>query len=235
MAVAAGSVTSSSSASGTAISVSEPAGTAVGDLISITITVNAPAGAAPGIITSDNNGSTPFTKDLADAYCDNTGMNLSVWSRIKQTGDPATFNFTIPSAQRWGITATQITGVDTTTIYDVAPDIATLTVITGSGILTTTSISTAITTTTNDAMVGWSMTADTANDFYSGAPGSTVLTAHNDTNQACAFYTQQVPTATTIASQTFTHALNDGSIVAVFAFKAASGVGPAGNLAWITA
>lgn len=101
------------SSTGTALSVSAPAGAATGDKIIILAQVNGQT------TIVDNNGSTPFTEDLND-YQPNpdNGHTVSIFSRTLQAGDPATYQFTSGASGRWGIIAICIKG---TIQYDVAP------------------------------------------------------------------------------------------------------------------
>lgn len=103
---------SQNSASSGSPSISEPAGAQVGDKIIILVSVNGQT------TIDDNNGSTPFTEDIND-YKPNTsnGNTVSVFSRIKQSGDPTTYNFTPGTTGRWAAIAICLKGGG----YDVAP------------------------------------------------------------------------------------------------------------------
>lgn len=107
---------SNSAGSGTAVSVSAPTGTTAGDLVVIFIHGNNQT------TFVDNNGSTPFQKDLAD-YKPNPsyGQTVSVFTRRIKAGDPTTFNFTMGTTGRWAIIAYTIQEPNNMTIYDVAP------------------------------------------------------------------------------------------------------------------
>lgn len=91
------------SATGTALSVSAPTGTAIGDLVCVIINCNTTGAAA----VSDNNGATPFTNQVDYPY-DAAGGNISMWSRVIQSGDPTTYNFTQGSNGRWTVIAVAI-------------------------------------------------------------------------------------------------------------------------------
>lgn len=103
---------SQNSASSGSPSISEPAGAQVGDKIIVVVSVNGQT------TIDDNNGSTPFTEDIND-YKPNTssGNTVSVFSRIKQSGDPTTYNFTPGTTGRWSAVAICLKGGG----YDVAP------------------------------------------------------------------------------------------------------------------
>lgn len=119
MALSFRSASQNSSPSGSAVSVAKPTGAATGDLIKVIVQGN-------GQITiSDNNGSTPFTKETNFSdYKPNSsnGHTVTVFKRVLQAGDPATFNFSLSAAGRWGVVAVCLTGnsVDD----DVAPNTA---------------------------------------------------------------------------------------------------------------
>lgn len=119
MALAFRSASQNSSSSGSAVSVSSPAGAAAGDTVFVIVQGN-------GQITiSDNNGSTPFTPapNFTD-YKPNTtsGHTITVFKRKLLAGDPSTFNFTLSSAGRWAVDALCFSGNDVD--YDVAPNTA---------------------------------------------------------------------------------------------------------------
>jgi hypothetical protein len=96
--------TQNSSTTGTAISVSAPIGTTAGDLVKIVVHANGQT------TIVDNNGATPFTEQIND-YQPNTtnGQTMSVFSRVIQSGDPTTYNFTSGASGRWAIIAISIT------------------------------------------------------------------------------------------------------------------------------
>ena len=92
--------------------VSAPAGAQVGDKMIVVVTVNGQTTIA------DNNGGTPFTEDLADYQPNSSnGHTISVFSRIIQAGDPATYYFTPGTENRWAAVAICLKGGQ----YDVAP------------------------------------------------------------------------------------------------------------------
>lgn len=109
------STSSNSANTGTAFSVSAPTGTTEGDVVFIIAHGNEQT------TWTDNNGSTPFTEDLAD-YKPNPsyGQVLSIFSRRIQAGDPTTYNFTKGSTGRGALLAITVQDVNLTNIYDVA-------------------------------------------------------------------------------------------------------------------
>ena len=140
-----GNSTQNSATTGTAISVSAPAGTIAGDVVIIAVSAN-------GQVTiSDNNGATPFTADIAN-YQPNTvnGQTLSLFSRRIQAGDPSTYNFTTSVSDRWAIVAMDVQNPNASSIYDVAPIIGNATNRDSS--VDGTAVSASITTNTNNAL-----------------------------------------------------------------------------------
>lgn len=116
MATTVRSASSNSSTTGTAISVSAPAGTTAGDVVIVSVHCNSQT------TIVDNNGGTPFTEDIND-FKPNTsnGHTVSIFSRRIVGGDPSTYNFTSGASDRWSIIAMAIQNPNTTDIYDVAP------------------------------------------------------------------------------------------------------------------
>lgn len=119
MAIAVRAASQNSSSSGTAITISKPAGTTTGDLVVCIVQGNGQE------TLSDNNGSTPFTEapNFSD-YKPNTsnGHVVSVFYRTIQAGDPDTYAFTLSASGRWGIVAICFSG--TSLSFDVAPNTA---------------------------------------------------------------------------------------------------------------
>lgn len=119
MAIAVRASNQNSSSTGTAITVSAPAGTTTGDLVVCIIQGNGQE------TLSDNNGGTPFTEapNFSD-YKPNTsnGHVMSVFYRVIQAGDPSTYAFTLSASSRWAIVAIAISGTNPT--FDVAPNTA---------------------------------------------------------------------------------------------------------------
>lgn len=115
MAVSFRTSTQNSSSTGTAISVSAPSGTTTGDLVKVVVQANGQT------TIVDNNGATPFTEQVDD-YKPNTaeGHTVSIFSRVIQAGDPATYNFTSGASGRWGVVALCATD-SVTPVDDVAP------------------------------------------------------------------------------------------------------------------
>lgn len=119
MEIAVRAASQNSSSSGTAITISKPAGTTTGDLVVCIVQGNGQE------TLSDNNGSTPFTEapNFSD-YKPNTsnGHVVSVFYRTIQAGDPDTYAFTLSASGRWGIVAICFSG--TSLSFDVAPNTA---------------------------------------------------------------------------------------------------------------
>jgi hypothetical protein len=123
MATTVRAASTNSNTTGTAVSVTAPAGTATGDLVVCVVHGN-------GQITiADNNGSTAFTKaaisgdDGSGNYKPNTtgGQTLAVFTRRILGGDPSTYNFTLSATGRWGVVAITWQNPHASTIFDVTP------------------------------------------------------------------------------------------------------------------
>jgi hypothetical protein len=100
-----------SSASGTAASVGRPTGTTTGDLAICVLSTN-------GLTShSDNNGGTPFTKNLND-YMGSDSGTISIWTRRILGGDPATYAWTIGTSQRWTVSCITLQTPNTSLIFD---------------------------------------------------------------------------------------------------------------------
>lgn len=103
------------STTGTAISVSAPAGTTAGDLSIVVIHSN------QILSVTDNNGATPWTGDLEFKPNTISGHTISVFSRRIVSGDPTTYNFTQTLTGRWSVIAVTFQNPNPITVYDVAP------------------------------------------------------------------------------------------------------------------
>lgn len=110
--------TLATSAGSTAVAISPVAGTTTGDVVIVIVNWND----TNTETIADNNGSTPFTKDLAEFRNNGTvGHDAAVFSRRIQAGDPSTYNFTLSASQRWTAVAVTIQNPHPSAIYDVAP------------------------------------------------------------------------------------------------------------------
>jgi hypothetical protein len=137
----AASVRADNTATGTSssFSVTAPAGTVAGDVVVVLAVAN-------GITTiSDNNGSTPFTKDVSDIRPGSGSVTISLFSRRIQAGDPTTYQFTPTTGSEWRLYAVTIQNPHPSTFYDAGPSYA---------CAASTTVSTAaITTTTANALL----------------------------------------------------------------------------------
>lgn len=221
--------TQNSSSTGTAISVSAPTGTVAGDLVKVIVHANGQT------TIVDNNGSTPFTEQIND-YKPNTtnGHTMSVFSRVIQSGDPTTYNFTSGASGRWGIIAIAIT--DTSTPQDdVAPSTtnATNRDSAGDGTAVTASINTGVNNASHIVVAGW----DTGAIGTITTPAGYTLLANangggNPLHASYKLITSAGATGTTNivntefgAYITFSFSVKDGAVVATTKRLAAMGVG----------
>lgn len=207
MALGVRATSSMSSNTGTAFAVTAPTGTTTGDVVFVIAHGNEQT------TWTDNNGSTPFTEDLAD-YKPNAsyGHVLSIFSRRIQSGDPTTYNFTKGSTGRGALIAYTVQDVNLTSIYDVA--------ISTSGINSdgATMDAPSITTITDGALHICLAGIDDGTITVTGFPagyGNTV--AEND--QAVGVASKIITTASATGAQTFTFSSFSGRVSASFAVK----------------
>jgi len=215
MATAIRASSSNSSSTGTAISVSAPAGTTAGDLVVISVQGNGQT------TIVDNNGSTPFTADLSD-YKPNTvdGHTVSIFSRRIVGGDPSTYNFTLGASNRWSIVAIAFSDPDPTTIYDVAPSSANAIGKYDGGVPSygTTADAPSITTTTDLAIhVVGGYADDGAGGAMSGPAGYT--SRGTPVNEPQILATKSITPAGATGAQTVTATAGTAMIALSFAVK----------------
>lgn len=110
-----------------------------GDVLVITINGN-----GAGQTMADNNGGTPVSIDHSTANPDSA--TFYVMHRVCGAGEPATYNFTAGSSNRWSLVARQYRGVDPS-VWEVAPSGSTV----ATGLVEGTAVAPAITISTNGA------------------------------------------------------------------------------------
>ena len=210
--VSAGSSSSNSSSTGTAITVPAPSGTAVGDVVIVVVHGNGQT------TINDQNGNTPFTKDLND-YQPNpsSGMTVSIFSRRVQFGDPSTYNFTMGASARWSAVAIAFQNPDPNTVYDVAP--STSNVSSSDCPPCSSSITVPSITTVNDGsiqvLVG--LVDGSSGSVVSGPAGYTLQ--QSTTPQAIGLYTKVISPPGSTGAQTIAFDHSDGVIGLTFAVK----------------
>jgi len=96
---------SAGASSGTAVSVSRPAGIQSGDIVIAFVNANN----TPTI--SDNNGSYSFTQVLNQSY-NGTSASYGIFYRVAGSSEPSSYAFTLASSQRWEMIAAAYRGVD---------------------------------------------------------------------------------------------------------------------------
>lgn len=156
MAVAVRASSKADSTTGTALSLSAPAGTTAGDLVVVIAHANGQTTIA------DNNGATPFTiAPNFTNYKPNTtnGHTISVFSRTIVGGDPSTYNFTSGASGRWGLIAICFSG--TSLAFDVAPNTANAANddSASTGTINAPSITTGVANTIHTVFCGWDTSA----------------------------------------------------------------------------
>lgn len=125
-----------------------------------TVTFEAAAGNTAGGIAIEIKAKTIFTEDINDWQpIPTAGSTLSVFSRVLQSGDPSTYNFTAGSSTRWACIAICIQA--TTPAYDVSPNTANggTTDDATSGTQVIPSITTGVANTLHIVLCGWDTSA----------------------------------------------------------------------------
>lgn len=207
---------------GTALSVSAPSGTTTGDLVIVLVYCNSLNA------ISDNNGSTPFTEDLTDFQETNNGSVSSIFSRRTQSGDPTTYNFTVPNERGTAI-AICFSDPDPTTIYDVAPTSTNSSAFSFTGSPTSDSITTA----TNGAfhIVACGMDGAGAADITAVPTDYTQLQNHDgSTGMSFATAYRVIAAAGATGSKSWTVSGSNGAITHSFAVYPKSSSTPKGRL-----
>lgn len=197
----------------TAPTVAAPTGTTTGDVVVVIIYANSAGSFA------DNNGSTPFTEDLADFQETNNGSCSSIFSRRIQGGDPSTYAFTGPN-EKWTVVAICFSGPDPTTIYDVAPTSTNSSAFAFTG----TPTSDDITTATGGAfhVVACGMDASVASIDGTPATYTVLQQTNNTTGMAFAAAYKAIASPAATGAQSWTPSASNGSITHSFAVKAAA-------------
>lgn len=214
MATTVRSFSQNTAGSGTAITVSAPAGTVTGDVVFVIVTIN-------GVTTLvDNNGGTPFTENLNDEQEATAGNTMSVFSRRIVGGDPSTYAFTGGASGRWTATAVTLQNPHASTIFNVTPAV-------GNKNSTSTPASPTITTTTNNALHFAIVGSDgTSNTVVSGPATYTVVTSGGQ--QAQSLYYKVIATAGATGDQTTVWTTIDLMIPISFAIEDNPGGGGGG-------
>jgi hypothetical protein len=96
---------------------------------------------------SDNNGAYPFTQAIQE---DNPGQSsrYAIYYRVAGSSEPSTFSWTLSSSAEWSVLLRVFSGVNTTSVWDVAPSTSTR-AYAGSGSIAT---APSMTTSTDGAM-----------------------------------------------------------------------------------
>lgn len=101
-----------SATTGTAVSITAPAGSASGDVMICVVHAN------NNTTIVDNNGASAFTEDLNDFQDTTPGQTLSLFSRRLVGGDTTSYAFTLGTSGRWGVICVAFQNPNASTIYD---------------------------------------------------------------------------------------------------------------------
>lgn len=204
-------------ASGTAVSVSAPTGTATGDVVICIVCCN-------GVTTIvDNNGSTSFTEDLNDESEATAGITLSIFSRRIVGGDPSTYNFTIGASGRWTCVAIAFQNPDGSTIYDVTPAVGDKTAAVAFGVAPT------ITTSTDNSLHVCLVGVDGDTNVVTGTPAGYTV-EQNGGNETIAVAYKVITPAGATGTQQFDFTTVNGVIPVSFAIENNPAAGGGGSI-----
>lgn len=226
MAVSVRASTKAASASATSISVSAPTGTAANDRVVVQV------GANNVVTLSDNNGATSFTKDNEQSEAVN-GATMAVFSRLIQSGDPASYSFNSSgAASRISAVAVTFMGEDTTTAYDVAPTAGTGNI--ASGPVSPYDLTALTITTITDLAIHCAVFAGDSSSFSIDAvpAGYTEHQRVTASGQRLSFCTKVITPAGATGAQTFSMDSQAGMITQSFAVKNAAAGGTTTNTGW---
>jgi hypothetical protein len=202
------SSSTANNAGSTAVSVSAPAGTTAGDLVSIVVSNN-----LNGVSVTDNNGSTPFTLDSTQDET-GAGSRQTIWSRRIIAGDPSTYAFTLGSSQRWTIVAVTFSNPNQGVIYDVTPS-STINANTDPATRTAPSI----TTLTPKAIHCSIITADGSARSFTATPAGYTVEKNTANNNPCGFADLVITSPGATGTTSWTLNAQDGSIQTSFAIR----------------
>jgi len=172
--------------SGTAVSVAAPS-SSVGNVAWVVVMVNT------NTTIVDNNGSTTFDKVVSETNVPAAGATAALFRRVLQSGDPSTFAFTSGATGRW--TAVAFT-TDAVATPDDGPDAST-----GGDLATPTAA--ALTTTVANTLHVVACMADISAATITGPSGYTLIETLTSGGQCLRVAYASVPSAGSVAAQTF--------------------------------
>jgi hypothetical protein len=202
-----------SSNAATTLACNKPTGTTTGDLVVAVVGHNGQETIA------DNNGATPFTLayeswDAGSPF----GATMTVFSRLIQGGDPATYSFTADTSDRMTVLCITFSDPNTSTTFDVSPAAGTLTTDSDAG--TTTSSVDITTLSANAIHLIIAMRDSSTNPNYVDIAGYTRLGAATaGTGEAMEGYYKVIAAAGATGAKTITHDATDGYLAQSFAVK----------------
>ena len=82
------------------------------------------AGNLAGLNFSDDNGATPFTEQFEETN-GGTSSSYAIYYRVAGASEPATYSWTLGSSTAWSLQIRVFSGVDTSSVWDVAPSAST--------------------------------------------------------------------------------------------------------------
>lgn len=192
------------SASASSISVTAPTGTTAGDVVIVIVTGNASVGQG---VVSDNNGSTPFTKDFTVDNSSPYNQSTTVFSRRIIAGDPASYSFSYSVTDRMTIVAVTFQNPNPNKIYDVAPATGNTNRVSGPS----TGDSLSITTQMSRSIHCIVATPDSNSTAITGTPSGYTIEQNGGT-QTIAFGDKVILGGTATGIQTWTQAIGSNGL-----------------------
>ena len=114
---------------------------------------------------TDNNGANAFTQAIQEnSPASGATMRYAIYYRVAGASEPSSYAWTLASSQLWSIVIRVFSGVDTTSVWDVAPSTSTRT---GSSVNGTTATAPSMTTASAGAMGIAAFFTDAAATIYS--------------------------------------------------------------------
>lgn len=210
-------VSASNNGNSASPSVTTPAGIQSGDVIIASIHGN---GSTPSI--TDNNGSNPFTDSgLGLREVNNTSASTRIMYRVAGSSEPASYAWTLGESNRWTVIISVYRGVDTSTIFDVAPSAALENK--AIGVSPASVATTDITTLTDGAEIIAIGLLDSASVTFTATPGDSFNSRENKSGQQLAALADKLKTTAGLQSSvSWTQSSNVGWNAYIFSLKQAA-------------
>lgn len=192
------------------------------------------------VTASDDNGAYTFTKDFEAGWL--SSATFSVFSRVAGSSEPSSYSFDIGGNNRWSLILLVVSGVDTASIWDVAPLLSNYNETGGGTTMSTTSINTL--TDGALALILGGVDGGSATTFSAPTNGFSIVDQASP-NQSSVVLSKPMPTAGAVGAtsttvsvseshNSFMMALAEGAASATLTVNEAS-ISPGGSVTWTTA